>query len=41
MNAGGTHVIISFGDCCDNPATMMMVSRKANLHFKAKQYDDR
>lgn len=37
----GTHVIFSFGDCCDNPAAMMMVSSKANLHFKAKQYDDR
>lgn len=36
-----THVIFSFGDCCDNPAAMMMVSSKANLHFKAKQYDDR
>lgn len=41
VNAGGTHVIFSFGDCCDNPAAMMMVSSKANLHFKAKQYDDR
>lgn len=34
--ATGLRAMFSNGDCCDNPATMMMVSSKANLHFMAK-----
>lgn len=34
--ATGLRAMFSNGDCCDNPATMMMVSSKANLHLMAK-----
>ena len=32
----GLHAMFSNGDCCDNPATMMLVKSKYNLHFMAK-----
>lgn len=34
--ATGLRAMFSNGDCCDNPASMMMISSKANLHFMAK-----
>ena len=32
----GLHAMFSNGDCCDNPATMILVKSKYNLHFMAK-----
>ncbi|XP_061177914.1 protein PIF-like [Saccostrea echinata] len=34
--SSGLHALFSNGDCCDNPATMLLLKSRDNLHFMAK-----